>query len=58
LPFEDLKKAMVNPPVLSLPDMSKSFIMKTNAAGSGIGAVLMQEGHPITYINKALGPRQ
>jgi len=40
-----------------LPDMSKSFIVKTDALGSGIGAVLMQEGHPITYINKVLGPR-
>jgi hypothetical protein len=37
--------------------MSKSFIVKTDALGSGIGAVLMQEGHPITYINKVLGPR-
>lgn len=58
MPFEALKKAMVNPPVLSLPDMSKSFIVKTDASGSDIGAVLMQEGHPITYINKALEPRQ
>jgi len=49
---------MVNPPILSLPDMSKSFIVETDASGSGIEAVLMQEGHPITYINKALGLRQ
>jgi len=58
LAFETLKKAMINPPVLALPDMSKPFIIDTDASGLGIGAVLMQEGHPIAFISKALGPRQ
>jgi hypothetical protein len=56
--FEALKKEMVNPPVLALPDLNKLFIVETDASGSGIGAVLMQEGHPIAFISKALGPRQ
>ena len=51
--FEALKKEMVNPPMLALPDMSKSFIVETDVSGSGIGAVLMQEGHPIALIRKA-----
>jgi len=56
--FEALKKEMMNPPVLALPDLSKIFIVETDASGVGIGAVLMQEGHPIAFISKALGPRQ
>lgn len=31
--------------------------METNASASGIGAVLSQDNHPITYISKALGPK-
>jgi hypothetical protein len=44
--FETLKKAMINPPVLALPDMSKPFIIETDASRLGIGVVLMQGGHP------------
>lgn len=31
--------------------------METDASGYGIGAILMQEGHPITFISKALSPK-
>jgi len=56
--FRNLKQAMTQPPVLSLPDLNKSFMVETDASGSGIGAVLMQEGHPISFISKSLGPQQ
>ncbi|KAB5521787.1 hypothetical protein DKX38_026106 [Salix brachista] len=56
--FNALKQAMIQPPVLSLPDLNLPFVVETDASGSGLGAVLMQAGHPIAFISKALGPRQ
>jgi transposase InsO family protein len=55
--FNQLKQALVTAPVLHLPDFSKSFIIETDASAKGIGAVLQQDGHPIAYISKALGPK-
>lgn len=54
--FEALKTAMTSPPVLALPDFSKPFTIETDVSGNGIEAVLMQQGHPIAYLSKALSP--
>lgn len=45
---------MSQTPVLSLPDFSKLFSIEIDACESGIGAVLVQEGHLAAYYSKAL----
>lgn len=49
---------MVAAPVLALSNMNDTFVIETDASGYGIGVVLMQKGHPITFISKALAPKQ
>lgn len=55
--FTSIKNIMSSPPVLALPDFSQPFILEADASGSGIGAVLMQGGRPISSLSKTLGPK-
>ncbi|GFY28759.1 retrotransposable element Tf2 [Trichonephila clavipes] len=40
--FDDIKKAILNPPVLALPDQNAELQITTDASSRGIGAVLEQ----------------
>lgn len=53
--FNLLKNAMANTPVLTLPNFTLPFVVETDACDTGVGAVLMQQGHPVAYMSKALG---
>ncbi|XP_047978667.1 uncharacterized protein LOC125220549 [Salvia hispanica] len=56
--FTALKGAMTTTPVLSLPDFDKQFCIETDASDVGIGAVLLQDKHPIAFYSKKLGPQR
>jgi hypothetical protein len=47
--FDQLKKRLMSPPVLVMPDLQKGFDIYCDACGQGLGCVLMQEGHVIAY---------
>ena len=56
--FEQLKSALSSTVVLALPDFSQPFVIETDASQGGIGAVLMQQQHPILYLSKSLSLRR
>jgi hypothetical protein len=55
--FQLLKDSLVQAPVLRILDFSKTFVIETDASDMGMGAVLMQEGHPISFLSKAFSAR-
>lgn len=56
--FENLKSAIVNPPVLAVPNFNSKFIVQTDASRGGIAAVLLQEEggerRPVAYASRRL----
>lgn len=48
---------MVSTPILAMPNFSIPFTIEADTFGYGLGAVLLQNGHPIAFFSKVLGPR-
>jgi hypothetical protein len=60
--YNALRESLIHPPILRLPDVSRPFILQTDASADGIGAILLQEEqgvkHPIAFVSKKLLPRE
>ena len=61
--FDQLKKALIEAPVLAYLDYTKPFILETDASLKGFGAVLSQKGddseaHVIAYASQSLRPSE
>ncbi|WVZ80628.1 hypothetical protein U9M48_028087 [Paspalum notatum var. saurae] len=52
--FDELKRRLTTAPVLTLPDLTKSFTVYCDASKEGLGCVLMQEGKVIAYASRQL----
>jgi len=52
--FQELKKRLTSAPILALPSADKDFTVYSDATRSGLGCVLMQEGHVIAYASRQL----
>jgi hypothetical protein len=52
--FRVLKEKIIEQPILVLPEFKKTFQIKCDASGVGIGAVLSQDDKPIAYFCEKL----
>ena len=60
--FRGLKQCLSKQPILKLPDLSKEFLLQTDASKCAVGAVLMQEhegnNFPVAFASRKLQPRE
>jgi RNase H-like domain found in reverse transcriptase len=60
--FENLREKLTKAPIVQYPDFTKSFLLHTDASGTGVGAVLAQkeetQEHVIAYASRTLNPAE
>ena len=61
--FEDLRQALLSPPVLALPKANHRMVLNVDACADQLGATLLQEEkdgtlHPVEYWSRGLSPAE
>jgi len=56
--FKKLKYLISEDPILKVPDFTKKFTLTTDASDVALGAVLSQDGHPLSYISRTLNEHE
>jgi len=56
--FKNLKIALSKAPVLTFYNPDKELVLQVDSSSKGMGATLIQDGHPIAYASRALTPTQ
>jgi len=52
--YQDVKQALITAPTLKFFDVQSAVVIQADASKAGLGACLMQEGHPVAYASRAL----
>lgn len=55
--FEQLKQRLLSPPSFRMSDFNQGFTIECDADKDGVGAVLLQDGHPIAFSSQSLKGR-
>jgi len=56
--FEQLKKRLITTPILKTPSGVGVMVIYSDASKKGLGCVLMQHDHVITYASRQLKPHE
>ena len=56
--FEQLKKILVEAPVLTQPTLGREYVMYSDASRFGLGCVLMQDGKVVAYVSRQMKPHE
>ena len=52
--FDSIMKEIVQAPILKYYDPKKVTFLQTDASSKGLGACLLQDGHPVYFASKSL----
>ena len=52
--FDNIKKEIVQAPMLRYYDPKKETVLQTDASIKGLGTCLLQDGHPVYFASKSL----
>ena len=56
--FQQLKDRLINVPILTNADLTKSYTVTTDTSGIALGGVLSQDDKPIAFMSRKLNPAE